>query len=53
MAITHYLFDREEGVFVPVATHAFPRRTQKSLGLDPVLRNIRDVDGPFREEVEG
>jgi 3',5'-cyclic AMP phosphodiesterase CpdA len=35
ISITHHLCDAEEGGFVPVGTHAFPRRSGRTLKLDP------------------
>jgi len=40
MVISHYIYVDEEGAFVPVGTHAFPRRTERFLKADPVRERL-------------
>ena len=40
MVISHYIYVDEEGAFVPVGTHAFPRRTERFLNADPIRERL-------------
>jgi len=53
MVISHYIYVDEEGAFVPVGTHAFPRRTERFLKADPVRERLSPRAGNPLGEREG
>jgi len=53
MVITPHLYLHREGGFVPVGSHAFPRRTERFLRTDPVRERISSAEtGPLGEREE-
>ena len=53
MVVTHHLYLEEEGAFVPVRTHVFPRKTHGFLKENPVCEGPSGEEKGFSDEREG